>query len=219
MTNQPSASAISDERLALMLESIEPANTGGDLNLFNADGARLPFKSDTLTVALTELAALRSAPAPEWQGMPKGWKLVPEIETDFMCEEGLEALRENLGHEAVIMRDAAACYRAMVRNAPSPPPRKDQINEPYEVFEAVRAAYERGYNWGQENPDSRPFLNKAAYDYADKTTSALALTPPAPSKVVEAALRAALHFIANIDNAHSSARKIREALLALGEAP
>lgn len=47
-----------------------------------------------------------------------------------------------------------------------------------ELFEMVRAAYERGYNWGQENPDSRPFLNKAAYDYADKTTSALALRTP-----------------------------------------
>lgn len=37
------------------------------------------------------------------------------------------------------------------------------------VFELIRAAYERGYNWSLENPDSRPFLNKAAYDYADKT--------------------------------------------------
>lgn len=36
------------------------------------------------------------------------------------------------------------------------------------VFEFVRAAYERGYHWGQENPDSHSFLNKAAYDYADK---------------------------------------------------
>lgn len=37
------------------------------------------------------------------------------------------------------------------------------------VFELIRSAYERGYRWGQENPDSHPFLNKAAYDYADKT--------------------------------------------------
>ncbi len=39
----------------------------------------------------------------------------------------------------------------------------------WEVFELIRAAYERGYHWGHDNPDSRPFLNKAAYDYADKT--------------------------------------------------
>lgn len=41
-------------------------------------------------------------PAPEW---PKGWKLVPVIETDAMCEDGLGALRGNLGHSAVILRD------------------------------------------------------------------------------------------------------------------
>jgi hypothetical protein len=43
--------------------------------------------------------------------------LVPRIETDEMCEAGLEALRENLGHSSVIMRDAAACYRAMLASA------------------------------------------------------------------------------------------------------
>jgi hypothetical protein len=43
--------------------------------------------------------------------------MVPRIETDEMCEAGLEALRENLGHSAVIMRDAAACYRAMLAAA------------------------------------------------------------------------------------------------------
>lgn len=51
---------VSDERLELMLESIVPANTGGDLNLYNANDARLPFKSDTLTRALRELQSLRS---------------------------------------------------------------------------------------------------------------------------------------------------------------
>lgn len=43
--------------------------------------------------------------------------VVPRIETDEMCEAGLEALRENLGHSSIIMRDAAACYRAMVHAA------------------------------------------------------------------------------------------------------
>jgi hypothetical protein len=53
---------------------------------------------------------LASPPSPAESDMA----LVPRIETDAMCEAGLEALRENLGHSAVIMRDAAACYRAMV---------------------------------------------------------------------------------------------------------
>lgn len=48
--------------------------------------------------------------------------LVPRIEDDAMCEAGLEALQENLGHTAVIMRDAAACYRAMIATAPEPQP-------------------------------------------------------------------------------------------------
>jgi hypothetical protein len=51
-----------------------------------------------------------SQPSPAESSMA----LVPRIETDAMCEAGLEALRENLGHSSVIMRDAAACYRAMV---------------------------------------------------------------------------------------------------------
>lgn len=66
---------VSDERLELMLESIVPANTGGDLNLYNANDARLPFKSDTLTRALRELQSLRSGnggevrvKALEWAG-------------------------------------------------------------------------------------------------------------------------------------------------------
>jgi hypothetical protein len=59
----------------------------------------------------------------------------------------------------------------------------DRFDEEY-VFELIRAAYERGYRWGQENPDSRPFLNKAAYDYADKVLGAnrqADTTPPQPS--------------------------------------
>ena len=50
----------------------------------------------------------------------------------------------------------------------------------WEVFEMIRAAYERGYNWCHENPDSRPFLNKAAYDYADKTLGSRDTLPPPP---------------------------------------
>jgi hypothetical protein len=59
---------------------------------------------------ITDILALASPPSPAESDMA----LVPRIETDAMCEAGLEALRENLGHSAVIMRDAAACYRAMV---------------------------------------------------------------------------------------------------------
>lgn len=44
-----------------------------------------------------------------------GFAVVPKVETDEMCEDGLDALKENLGRSAVIARDAAACYRAMVR--------------------------------------------------------------------------------------------------------
>ena len=59
------------------------------------------------TLARAAMAALDTA----------GYVIVPKIETDDMCEAGLEALRDNLGHSEVIMRDAAACYRAMVLSA------------------------------------------------------------------------------------------------------
>lgn len=37
-------------------------------------------------------------------------------------------------------------------------------------FEEIKAAYIRGANWWQDNADPR-YLEKAAYDYADKATS------------------------------------------------
>lgn len=46
-----------------------------------------------------------------------------------------------------------------------------------EVFEMVRAAYVRGTEWMTENPGQYSYIAKAAYDYADKTTSSLALEP------------------------------------------
>ena len=53
------------------------------------------------------------------------------------------------------------------------------------VFELIRAAYERGYKWGKENPNSRPYLNKAAYDYADKTLGRGLPPPPNNAKMAE----------------------------------
>jgi len=57
--------------------------------------------------------------SPITEKVAEGWVLAPKIETDEMCEAGLEALRENLGHTAVIARDVAACYRAMIAAATS----------------------------------------------------------------------------------------------------
>jgi hypothetical protein len=43
-----------------------------------------------------------------------------------------------------------------------------------ELEAIIKAAYRRGAHWAYENPtpDDRPYLNKAARDYADKTVGA-----------------------------------------------
>lgn len=40
-----------------------------------------------------------------------------------------------------------------------------------EVYRQIVSAYERGARWAHENPDCPEYIAKAAYDYADKTTS------------------------------------------------
>lgn len=42
-----------------------------------------------------------------------------------------------------------------------------------QLFELIAAAYLRGIEWGQDNPDALDYAQKAASDYADKTTSPL----------------------------------------------
>lgn len=42
-----------------------------------------------------------------------------------------------------------------------------------ELFKMLSDAYARGAGWMLDNPDGFGFLSKAAYDYADKTTSQL----------------------------------------------
>lgn len=55
-----------------------------------------------------------------WRASLGGVKLVPVEPTLHMQQTGLRELQDNLGHEAVIIRDPLLCYRAMLHSSPTP---------------------------------------------------------------------------------------------------